>query len=298
MLNEIFRKVEAQFNVRPSANPRKPASATPRTTAMLAKVYCGSLTAFYSCEPKVDGVRVIVTADLDARKVEFMSRRGNPLRSLDHLAKEVLDLFGSLRGIWRLDCEAVAGKGFFNDVGEIRSEDPALDARLWVFDVPTLCNREHRDRRRILCDLFAAALPKPSSLLLIPSLTGVTPEEAFRDFTAQGFEGVMIKDSAAYYEAGRRSEAWLKLKASDTVDAEIVDVVEGKGKCAGMAGHIVIRLGRRFIRVGTGMSDSVRRDLMAKRAEFIGQTAEVAFHCMTPDASLRHPSLVCIRGDK
>lgn len=298
MLDEIFRKVEAQFNVRPSANPRKPASATPRSMAMLAKVYCGSVPASYVCEPKVDGVRVIVTADLDKRLVTFTSRRGNPLRSLDHLAQEVLDLFGSLRGIWSLDCEAVAGNGFFNDVGEIRSEAPALDARLWVFDVPTLCNREQADRRRILADLFVAAMPKPSSLILMPCLVGFRPEEAFRELTAQGFEGVMIKDTSALYLSGRRSEAWLKLKASDTVDAEIVDVVEGKGKCAGMAGHIVIRLGRRFIRVGTGMSDAVRRDLLAKRSEFIGKTAEVSFHCMTPDASLRHPSLVCIRGDK
>lgn len=46
------------------------------------------------------------------------------------------------------------------------------------------------------------------------------------------------------------------------------------------------------------MTDAVRRDLLARRTTFIGQTAEVAFHCATPDASLRHPSLVCIRGDK
>jgi hypothetical protein len=46
------------------------------------------------------------------------------------------------------------------------------------------------------------------------------------------------------------------------------------------------------------MSNETRRDLLARRAQVIGQTAEVAFHCVTPDASLRHPSLVRIRGDK
>ena len=283
------------FTVRPSARPRSEAL---RTTAMLAKVYCGVTPAFFTCEPKVDGVRVIVTADLDNRRVTFASRRGNPIPSLDHLAGEVLDLFGAIRGTWTLDAEAVAGKGFFNDVGEIRSSEPALDARLWVFDIPSLASREQRARRKVLCDLFAAALPAPSSLLLMPSLQEVTPEEAFRDFTAQGFEGVMIKDASALYHVGTRSAAWQKLKASDTVDAVIVDVVAGKGRCVHMAGHIVVRLGRRFVRVGTGMTDAVRRDLLARRADFIGQTAEVAFHCVTPDESLRHPSLVCIRGDK
>lgn len=283
------------FNVRPNVRPRP---SVPRGIAMLAKVYCGETPAFYTCEPKVDGVRVIITADLDSRQVAFASRRGNPIPSLAHLAGEVLDLFGSLRGTWVLDAEAVAGKGFFNDVGEIRSAEPALDARLWVFDIPSLASREQRARRKFLCDLFAAVLPAPSSVFLIPSLQEVTPEEAFREFTAQGFEGVMIKDASALYHVGTRSAAWQKLKASDTVDAVIVDVIEGKGRCAHMAGHIVVRLGRRFVRVGTGMTDTVRRDLLARRAEFIGQTAEVAFHCVTPDDSLRHPSLVCIRGDK
>lgn len=283
------------FTVRPSTCTR---SEAPRTTAMLAKVYCGETPALFTCEPKVDGVRVIVTADLDNRRVTFASRRGNPIPSLDHLASEVLDLFGSLRGTWLLDAEAVAGKGFFNDVGEIRSSEPALDARIWFFDIPTLANKEQRFRRRVLSDLFFEALPTPSSLLLMPSLSGVSPEDAFRQFTAQGFEGVMIKDASALYHVGTRSAAWQKLKASDTVDAVIVDIVEGKGRCLHMAGHIVVRLGRRFVRVGTGMTDTVRRDLLARRAEFIGQTAEVAFHCVTPDDSLRHPSLVCIRGDK
>jgi ATP-dependent DNA ligase len=283
------------FNVRPNVRPRPTA---PRGIAMLAKVYCGETPAFYTCEPKVDGVRVIITADLDSRQVAFASRRGNPIPSLAHLAGEVLDLFGSLRGTWVLDAEAVAGKGFFNDVGEIRSAEPALDARLWVFDIPSLASREQRARRKFLCDLFGAVLPAPSSVFLIPSLQEVTPEEAFRDFTAQGFEGVMVKDASALYHVGTRSAAWQKLKASDTVDAVIVDVIEGKGRCAHMAGHIVVRLGRRFVRVGTGMTDTVRRDLLARRADFIGQTAEVAFHCVTPDDSLRHPSLVCIRGDK
>jgi ATP-dependent DNA ligase len=283
------------FNVRPNVRPRTEA---PRTVAMLAKVYCGETPAFYTCEPKVDGVRVIITADLDSRQVAFASRRGNPIPSLAHLAGEVLDLFGSLRGTWVLDCEAVAGKGFFNDVGEIRSAEPALDARLWVFDIPSLASREQRARRKFLCDLFAAALPAPSSVFLIPSLQEVTPEEAFREFTAQGFEGVMVKDADGYYSHGVRSASWQKLKASDTVDAEIVDVVEGSGKCAGMAGRIVVRLGRRYVNVGTGMNNATRRDLLARRAQVIGQTAEVAFHCVTPDASLRHPSLVRIRGDK
>ncbi len=41
---------------------------------MLAKVYCGQAPSSYLVEPKIDGVRVIITADLDSRRVTFPSR--------------------------------------------------------------------------------------------------------------------------------------------------------------------------------------------------------------------------------
>ena len=80
-LQEMFARIDAQFAVVAPAKPRKPAVVQ---TAQLAKVYCGQAPARYLVEPKIDGVRVIITADLDARVVTFASRRGNPLAALDH----------------------------------------------------------------------------------------------------------------------------------------------------------------------------------------------------------------------
>lgn len=263
---------------------------------MLAKVYQGDLPKSYVCEPKVDGVRVIVTADLDRQTVSFASRNDTPLPALGHLAEEVLCLLHGKRGVWVLDGEAVSGQSFFTSVGAIRSAEAAEDATLWLFDIPS-ASGSYAERRATLVGLFDSVFPCPSSLVLIPSLA-CTPEQAFRKFTAQGFEGVMVKDTSAPYAHGVRSSSWLKFKDRDTEDAEVVDVVEGNGKAAGMAGHIVVRAGRRLVRVGTGMSDAVRRDLLANRSSIIGRVAEVDFQLRTPRGSLRHPVFVGIRGDK
>jgi ATP-dependent DNA ligase len=272
----------------------KPRAYKARHGAMLARLYAGETPASYVCEPKVDGLRVLITADLSTRTVRFETRNGNPMPSLDHLADEVLDLLAGKAGVWSLDGEAVSGKSFFTSVGALRSDRSADDARVWLFDLPSVAG-DYSTRRASLEALFAQSYP--SSLLLIPSVS-CTPGEAFIRFTSEGFEGAMVKDTAAPYAHGIRSRAWLKVKDADTTDAEIVDVVEGTGKCAGMAGHIVVRCGRRLVSVGTGMDNATRSALLADRSQLIGQTAEVDFQMKTPKGSLRHPVFVRVRGDK
>ena len=286
----------AFFAMFEDAVPRQPKARTPKARhgAMLARLYAGETPASYACEPKVDGLRVLITADLSTRTVRFETRNGNPMPSLDHLADEVLDLLAGKDGVWSLDGEAVSGKSFFTSVGALRSDRSADDARVWLFDLPSVVG-DYSTRRASLEALFAQSYP--TSLLLIPSVS-CTPEEAFVRFTSEGFEGAMVKDTAAPYAHGIRSRAWLKVKDADTTDAEIVDVVEGTGKCAGMAGHIVVRCGRRLVSVGTGMDNATRSALLADRSQLIGQTAEVDFQMKTPQGSLRHPVFVRVRGDK
>ena len=286
----------AFFAMFEDAVPRQPKARTPKARhgAMLARLYAGETPASYVCEPKVDGLRVLITADLSTRTVRFETRNGNPMPSLDHLADEVLDLLAGKDGVWSLDGEAVSGKSFFTSVGALRSDRSADDARVWLFDLPSV-DGDYSTRRASLEALFAQSYP--TSLLLIPSVS-CTPEEAFVRFTSEGFEGAMVKDTAALYAHGIRSRAWLKVKDADTTDAEIVDVVEGTGKCAGMAGHIVVRCGRRLVSVGTGMDNATRSTLLADRSQLIGQTAEVDFQMKTPQGSLRHPVFVRVRGDK
>jgi len=296
MLCQQDPTLAAFFAMFEDAVPRQPKARPPkaRQGAMLARLYAGETPASYVCEPKVDGLRVLITADLSTRTVRFETRNGNPMPSLDHLADEVLDLLAGKDGVWSLDGEAVSGKSFFTSVGALRSDRSADDARVWLFDLPSV-DGDYSTRRASLEALFAQSYP--TSLLLIPSVS-CTPEEAFVRFTSEGFEGAMVKDTAAPYAHGIRSRAWLKVKDADTTDAEIVDVVEGTGKCAGMAGHIVVRCGRRLVSVGTGMDNATRSTLLADRSQLIGQTAEVDFQMKTPQGSLRHPVFVRVRGDK
>jgi ATP-dependent DNA ligase len=281
----IFNMIESQPHFRVGA--RKPAAA-PLSPAMLAKPYKGILPESYAVEPKIDGVRVIVEVCRQSFAVGMKTRNGNPLPSIEHLGGWFADV-ASKQGVYTFDCEAVSGEDFYDAVGDIRSSEPAKDAFLWLLDLPDDIGT-YRERRALM-----AKFEFTDSVRLVESFVGISPNDAFRRFVSQGFEGAMVKDLDAPYTQGKRSNAWLKVKAVDAEDCPVVSVHEGEGRLAGTMGHVVVENNGRLVRVGGGFSDEQRAAIWANRDTVIGSFLEVTFQSKTPDGSLRHPR---IRGDK
>jgi DNA ligase-1 len=281
----IFNMVESdkQFRVGPRREPKAPLSQ-----AMLARPYKGILPESFACEPKIDGVRVIVEVCRETMAVGFKTRNGNPLPSIQHLGGAFAAV-AMLHGVYTFDCEAVSGNDFYDAVGAIRSQERDDDARLWLLDLPDDVGTYAA--RRELMSRFVL----PEYVRLVPSFFNLSPNDAFRRFVAQGFEGAMVKDTSAPYQQGKRSNAWLKVKAVDAEDCAIVSVHEGKGRLAGTMGHVVVEHGTRLVRVGGGFTDEQRKQIWENRDTVIGSWLEVSFQNMTPEGSFRHPR---IRGDK
>ncbi|WP_139978457.1 ATP-dependent DNA ligase [Nocardioides litoris] len=102
----------------------------------------------------------------------------------------------------------------------------------------------------------------------VPRLVTSDPEaaEAFvAEVLAAGHEGVVVKDLAAPYAAGRRGAAWVKVKPVHTLDLVVLAVERGSGRRRGWLSNI--HLGARdperpgaFVMVGKtfkGMTDEV-----------------------------------------
>ena len=73
--------------------------------------------------------------------------------------------------------------------------------------------------------------------------TGFTSDpvvaQRFLDVTlAAGHEGVMAKDPAASYAAGRRGAGWLKVKPVHTLDLVVLAVEWGSGRRTGKLSNI------------------------------------------------------------
>ena len=97
-----------------------------------------------------------------------------------------------------------------------------------------LLDRPARERFAAL----AAAVPQA---LLIPHLETAEPAaaEAFYEAAlAQGHEGVMAKAPEAPYAAGRRVDAWLKIKRAKTLDLVVLAAEWGHGRRRGKLSNL------------------------------------------------------------
>ena len=281
-------------------------------------------------EPKLDGYRVL--AVMEGGEVKLRSRRGLDLaRDFPRLAAE---LAGQAAGSMILDGEIVAfdaaGKPSFGALQaraqlktdrERAAADLASPVAFFAFDLLhfagiDLRDAPYRDRRRYLAQCL---LPSAHVQLVHAVEDGVQLNEAA---LAMGFEGVVGKREESRYEAGRRSDAWLKVKPVRTGDFVVGGFTRGKGSRAALGAILVGYWDRGKLRyashVGSGFD---ARSLAAMKAaleplavdacpfaelpELNGPTtwveprvvAEVAHQGWTADDHLRAPVFARMRGD-
>ena len=87
-------------------------------------------------------------------------------------------------------------------------------------------------------EALAEAVPAEQ---VVPRLVSADPDEAgafLRTALAAGHEGLMAKDCASTYEAGRRGKSWLKLKPVHTLDLVILAAEWGSGRRHGWLSNL------------------------------------------------------------
>src|SRR4029434_2938514 len=101
----------------------------------------------------------------------------------------------------------------------------------------------------------------------VPSVVTSDPEEGeglLEQALAAGHEGVVVKDAASLYAAGRRGKAWRKVKPVQTFDLGVLGAEWGHGRRQGWLSNL--HLGARdpatqeFVMVGKtfkGMTDAL-----------------------------------------
>jgi ATP-dependent DNA ligase len=242
-----------------------------------------------SVEWKLDGIRIQI------------HRRGDDVRVYTRNLNDVThDLPGSVDAALRLsvqqavlDGEALGAGTFLFDLLHVDGED--------LLDTPL-------ERRR---ERLAALAPE----LKVPGTFTSDAGEAqlvLDDALAAGHEGVVVKDAASLYAAGRRGKAWRKVKPVRTYDLVVLGAEWGHGRRQGTLSNL--HLGARdprsggFVMVGKtfkGMTDELLRrqtqELLAREVErrgiavFVRPELVVEIALDGVQSSTRYPGGVALR---
>jgi DNA ligase-1 len=220
-----------------------------------------------SVEWKLDGIRIQIHRRED--QVRIYTRNLNEItETLPGIVAAVMRL--PVRQVV-LDGEALwmseEGPGSFqHTVSQIDSDAPAEGIVTFLFD---LLHVDGEDLLDAPLHERAARLAAIAPELNIPSAQTSDPAEGERVLEASlraGHEGVVVKDAASVYAAGRRGKAWRKVKPVRTYDLVVLGAEWGHGRRRGWLSNLHLgardpRSGR-FVMVGKcfkGLTDELLR---------------------------------------
>ena len=231
---------------------------------------------------KLDGVR----AYFDGK--QFLSRQGNIYHAPAWFTEQLPNV--PLDGELWLD-----RKSFQRTVSIVRRHDATemwREIKFVVFDAPAVADVFEARQEFLRQTLCTNPLPYARWL----------PQERCRDMehlrselariTALGGEGLMLRQPASRYEAGR-SSTLLKVKTMLEADARVIEHLAGQGRHRGRMGALLMQLANGLtFNVGTGFTDSQRNNPPP-----VGSVITFRFQELTDRGIPRFPSFVRVRHD-
>ncbi len=202
-----------------------------------------------SVEWKLDGIRIQIH-----RREEEVRIYTRNLNDITHALPGIVDavLRLPLKQVV-LDGEALGmgedGPAAFQDtVAQIDADAPPEGIATFLFD---LLHVDGVDLLDTPLEERGARLQALAPHLRIPGVLTSDPEEGRRvlaESLRAGHEGVVVKDAASLYAAGRRGKAWRKVKRVRTYDLVVLGAEWGHGRRQGWLSNL--HLGARDARTG------------------------------------------------
>jgi DNA ligase-1 len=202
-----------------------------------------------SVEWKLDGIRIQIHRSGDEVRIYT--------RNLNEITETLPGIVQAVRGLSVdqavFDGEALwmmeGGPATFQDtVSQIDSDAPPEGIVTFLFDILHVDGDDLLDTPM---GARAARLEEIASHLRIPSVVTSDPDAAQRvldEALRAGHEGVVVKDAASLYNAGRRGKAWRKVKPVRTYDLVVLGAEWGHGRREGWLSNL--HLGARDPRTG------------------------------------------------
>ena len=125
--------------------------------------------------------------------------------------------------------------------------------------------------------------------------------EKLSEVVSLGLEGLMINKLKCGYEF-KRTKNLLKVKAMSTMDLRVIAFEEGDRAFEGMLGAVVVKYKGNEVRVGSGWTQDMRKEVWNNQEKYLGKLIECQYFEITKNEegkeSLRFPVFKGWRFDK
>lgn len=240
-------------------------------------------------QPKLDGMRMIATLDNTGEPLAY-TRNGKSIKTVPHILDE---LKGSLEYGKYLDGELYAHGYSLQTIMSLakRAQPHTTFLKYHAFDM--IANTTFSKRTALLRDRITGL----ENTVYVQTQRVVGGPEVVTDFfnkaRAQGYEGLILRDGHATYEAGKRVRHMVKVKAFFDEEYMCVDVTQGARGQAVLVLHTTT--GQPFRATAPG--DSMEKALALENPEdFVGHWVTVKHAGLTPYGIPFHPVAVAVRA--
>jgi DNA ligase-1 len=270
-------------------------------TPMLAKKlveYKNDITYPVLVSSKIDGLRLI------ARKDGLYTRNGKPFVSVPHISKILKPIFDKHPN-WIIDSEIYSHEIPFEKIVSLvkktkPTEEDLIESEkicgIYIFDGVTDDTQAGFEIRfaQIKSEI-KNLIGKDKHLTFVENDTANSYDEIMKlhdQYVEKGWEGAMVRIPNSPYQ-NKRSKYLLKYKSFHDAEFPIVDIIEGIGSRAEMAGKIVVQLkSGETCEAGIKGGEEFYTELLKNRKQFIGKLATVRYQGFTEKGSLRFPVAV------
>ncbi len=268
----------------------------------------------FAITTKIDGGRIIALKENG--QVSFFTRAGQKYEGLvdleDEMSRLMPDNFCLDGEITLLVRGNLSSKEAYKETMKIvRTKDKDKHSiKMLVFDCMSAedfkrqqCDMPYKRRRAVAEELFNVVDFRYFELLPLLYVGEDTSKitEILEEEVANGEEGIMINDYNASYEF-KRTNSLLKVKKFESCDLRVIGFEEGSGKYSGMLGAFICEYKGGEVRVGSGLTDELRKMIWDHQKDCINKIIEVSYFEETKDStgklSLRFPTFKDFRLDK
>ena len=274
------------------ANKYEPAAASKKRKGIVFPCFV---------QPKLDGLRCIVYLNGDSRPV-YQSRTGGYFAVLEHLDTSVQDIL-SKHPTMILDGELYTTEIPFEELAGIIKKKTLTEAdkqkiqcvQYHVYDI-VISDIPFRNRLSIIQQMIPET--SRSNVKLVPTYlinTSTTFKEKFSEYVAQGYEGIMLRNTEGVYQENYRSNDLMKYKEFFEAEYTIVDFKEAMGRDAGtVIWECETPEGRRFSVRPRGTQEA-RREWFCRGASLVGKQLTVIYQELSEMGVPRFPVGKAIR---